>query len=237
MAIITKKIPPITSPSSINSPFGEKYRPTLHQFLNHITGTESFEITLPLPKTIPSVLPSGEAWSVAARPLPTNVLNVEQQISLLASPITYEKSAGVYETVPKFCYIRDCKHFQAFVGGNYYDGNIYHQIDGERYNAQWQLIFAEKVGGIDYYYLYDRKHAKALVASDTYNQRVYHQDPAGRLNAQWMFTPGTLPHSWLIKDRKHGKCIVAGNNDDNNAYHQNPDGRDNAQWTIELATH
>ncbi|MCB0535321.1 MAG: hypothetical protein KDC61_01870 [Saprospiraceae bacterium] len=230
-------LPPLITAISYNSSFGSKYRPTLHAAINHITGYTPTQIALQLPASFPSVLPSGETWVAAARPLPTNVSNVAQQISLLAAPITYEKSAGVYATVPKFCYIRDCKHFQAFVGGNNYDGNIYHQIDGERYNAQWQLIFADRANGTDYYYLYDRKHAKALVAGDSYNNRVYHQDPAGRLNAQWMFTPGTRPHSWFIKDRKHGKCLVAGDNDDNNAYHQDPNGRANAEWTIEIATH
>lgn len=128
--------------------------------------------------------------------------------------------------------LEDCKHSQAIVAGDNYDGNIYHQIAGERLNAQWVMRFAETVNGIDYYYLQDRKHDKFLVAGDNYDGRVYHQDHAGRLNAQWATMWGPAGDSVLIIDRKHGKCLVAGDNDDNNVYHQDPNGRTNAYWKI-----
>jgi len=210
---------------------GSLYDELIASELYRLNLTIEKQITFRPPSGLSSSLfPPGTGWTDVAKGLGGTI----SSINFWAEQVTHQNEVGVPVTVPKFAYLRDCKHLEAIAAGNTYDGHIYHQIDGVRLNCQWYLVFAENANGIDYYYLYDRKHNKALVAGDNYDNRVYHQDPAGRLNAQWMFTPGTFPDSWLIKDRKHGKCLAAGDINDNNTYHQAPNGRANAHWTIEV---
>lgn len=123
--------------------------------------------------------------------------------------------------------IEDGLHNKALIGGDTYNGSIYHQDANNRANARWQF----KPAGDGYYYIIDVKHNKALVAGDTANNRVYHQDPNGRDNAKWKLVP-VGDGTFHITDKKHGKSLVAGTNYDGNVYHQTPQGRKNATWKL-----
>jgi hypothetical protein len=123
--------------------------------------------------------------------------------------------------------MEDGLHNKALIGGDTYNGSIYHQDANNRTNARWQF----KPAGDGYYYIIDVKHNKALVAGDTANNRVYHQDPNERDNAKWKLVP-VGDGTFHITDKKHGKSLVAGTTYDGNIYHQTPQGRKNATWKL-----
>ena len=129
--------------------------------------------------------------------------------------------------------LTDTKYRENVVGGDSYDGRIYHQPANNRQNAIWNL---QSLGNGEYY-IKDKKFNKAIVAADNYDNFVYHQDPMNRNNAKWTFIPtGTDVETYFLEDQKDHLNMMAGDNNDNSVYLQAHQNRPNAMWKVSYMT-
>lgn len=132
----------------------------------------------------------------------------------------------------RYYYLSDATHRKYIAAGNAADGSIYHQDHGQRTNAAWCFVPAEKHPGC--YFILDRKHGLAIVGSD--NGRIYHQALTYRRgNEVWRPEPVGDGSFFRFRDLSFHRHIVAGNAYDGRIYHQDAGDRGNGQWALALA--
>ena len=111
--------------------------------------------------------------------------------------------------------IHDVRHNQGIVGGDNYDGYIYHQPPNGRLNAQWKFVHPNTAPA-NYFQIIDKKHGRALYAPG--NGACGH---AAILD--------TDPYLWRLEDvdgrgvifkirNKRGDYLTATTDDQNNLY-------------------
>jgi len=114
-----------------------------------------------------------------------NINQQDSESSIKDNAMWMFEPAG-QENGVNYYYIIDRRHGAALVGGDNYDGNVYHQNPNYRDNAKWQLLPVSGQEG--YFYIIDKKHGYALVAGNSYDGYLYHQSANSRSNAKWLLT-------------------------------------------------